>query len=76
MHKVKLLLDDLHVESFAVESEDAELGTVHGQQVNAASGLQTQCYTFCANCVSVSVSSISGASASGGKSLRTCATFA
>ena len=31
---------------------------------------------ICANCVSLSVSSIEGASASGGRSLRTCATLA
>ncbi len=60
MNKVKLLLDDLHVESFAVENDDAELGTVHGQQMNAASGLQTQCYTFCANCVSVNKTNCPG----------------
>lgn len=53
MNKLKLQLDALQVESFAVENDAAEPGTVHGQQVEAASGLQTECYTFCENCVSV-----------------------
>jgi hypothetical protein len=62
MNKMKLQLEDLQVESFAVESDTAEAGTVFGLEaaVPPGSGQQTQCYTFCANCVSVNPTNCPG----------------
>jgi hypothetical protein len=47
MRKVKLVLDDLQVESFAVEPETAgSRGTVEGHVEE--SGVHTNCFTHCA----------------------------
>jgi hypothetical protein len=48
MKKMKLLLDDLQVESFAVDPEVDGMGTVAGL---GGSGIPSQCYTHCqTNC--------------------------
>jgi hypothetical protein len=48
MRKVKLVLDDLEVETFAVESDSAETrGTVEGLAEAEASGVHTNCYSHC-----------------------------
>lgn len=46
MNKVKLLLEDLQVESFEVDSGSRGAGTVRGMEVEA-SGVHTECYTHC-----------------------------
>lgn len=48
MRKVKLLLEDLHVETFAVHSDALGSGTVHGLEFGEASGVHSQCLTHCA----------------------------
>ena len=48
MKKVKLLLEDLHVESFPVESETLRAGTVRGLELGEASGVHSECLTHCA----------------------------
>jgi len=45
MRKVKLMLTDLRVESFEVESASPGAGTVEGQE--AVSTEHTACYTHC-----------------------------
>ena len=50
MRKVKLLLEDLQVESFEVDPGSLDAGTVHGLEVAAepaASGVHTGCMTHC-----------------------------
>lgn len=47
MHKVKLLLEHLQVESFEVDPGSRGLGTVRGMEVEG-SGVHTECYTHCA----------------------------
>ena len=47
MKKVKLLLEDLRVESFAVEPESLGRGTVAGLQIDGT-GIHSQCATHCA----------------------------
>lgn len=47
MKKVKLLLDDLRVESFDVDPHSPEAGTVWGLQ----SGVHTECLSHCPTCV-------------------------
>lgn len=54
MNKVKLQLDDLQVESFAVQADVTEPGTVHGRQVaDEESRVHSACYTWCINCESL-----------------------
>lgn len=45
MNKMKLVLEDLQVESFAVQADEMERGTVRGLQVD--SGIHSHCYTHC-----------------------------
>jgi hypothetical protein len=47
MKKVKLRLDDLHVESFEIDGSQ-RVGTVRGQEEMEASGVHSQCWTHCA----------------------------
>lgn len=47
MNKVKLLLEDLQVESFEVNPGSLGMGTVRGLEVDG-SGVHTECYTHCA----------------------------
>jgi hypothetical protein len=47
MKKVKLALNDLHVESFAVESQRAGAGTVEGLENEESSRVHTDCYSHC-----------------------------
>lgn len=48
MHKVKLQIDDLRVESFVVQAGPAGPGTVRGlEDVAAESGVHTACITYC-----------------------------
>lgn len=52
MNKVKLRVEDLHVESFTVQPESLGTGTVQGLEnfdVQAESGVHSQCYTHCAS---------------------------
>ena len=44
MRKVKLLLADLHVESFTVQSDSLGIGTVRALE---AETVHTGCYTHC-----------------------------
>ena len=46
MKKVRLVLDDLQVESFSVDPEIAGEGTVAGL-MEAGSGIHSQCYSHC-----------------------------
>jgi hypothetical protein len=48
MKKVKLLLEDLRVESFAVDPDSREVGTVRGLEFGEASGVHSECFTHCA----------------------------
>jgi hypothetical protein len=48
MKKVKLLLEELQVESFQVEPDSQGIGTVRGMEVDAGSGVHSQCFTHCA----------------------------
>ena len=53
MKKMKLVLEDLQVESFAADPKNAtNRGTVAGL-VEEASGMHSECYTYCSNCVTV-----------------------
>jgi hypothetical protein len=47
MNKVKLMLEDLQVESFEVNPASLGTGTVRGLEVEG-SGVHSQCYTHCA----------------------------
>jgi hypothetical protein len=56
MNKVKLLLEDLRVESFAVEPDFWGTGTVRGLEVEGTgvhSNCATHCATDCEDCNSV-----------------------
>ncbi|HEX6909115.1 MAG TPA: hypothetical protein VF142_01920 [Longimicrobium sp.] len=46
MRKVKLLLQDLHVESFAVQPHSLETGTVRGLELEG-SAVHSECITHC-----------------------------
>jgi hypothetical protein len=58
MNRMKLLLEDLCVESFAVEPEFRGAGTVRGLEIEGT-GVHSQCATHCAtdceDCNSVKV---------------------
>jgi hypothetical protein len=62
MNKVKLHLEDLQVESFAVEPDGVEPGTVYGlaEAAGPGSGQPSLCDTFCDNCVSRNPSNCPG----------------
>jgi hypothetical protein len=47
MKKVRLVLDDLQVESFAVNPEIEGTGTVAGLAEAVGSNVHSQCYTHC-----------------------------
>jgi len=53
MKKVRLVLDDLQVESFSVDPETARDGTVGGL-MEVGSGVHSQCYTHCLTACEVS----------------------
>lgn len=58
MNKVKLLLQDLQVESFAIEPSIRGDGTVRGLEIEGSevhSGCATHCATGCEDCNSVKV---------------------
>ena len=46
MKKVKLLLQDLHVESFAVQPHSLQAGTVRGLE-QEGSAVHSECFTHC-----------------------------
>jgi hypothetical protein len=48
MKKVKLLLEQLHVESFAVHPDSPGSGTVLGLDWEEGSGVHSECLTHCA----------------------------
>lgn len=48
MNKVKLLLDDLRVETFEVETGFRGAGTVRGLEYEDGSGVHSECLTHCA----------------------------